>query len=765
MLLNRSPYSADRLLSELPTEMQQPCTAKASALYDDLHELVHSPVCITPDVAGKLLQRWRFAETCALAPPQPTTSDAHLSFSLSPLRMFAGMRERSFTSPSISTEQMDTGDGSLLAATMFPMRASTAVTSSAFTTSRSETAPLVEDVLISAEIEELRWAVAYKIAHALLRWWLDFLLGLSWKASCSLSWWRKQHRRPVRHFIWRSSGALLFGAGASPTPFAALSRLEAALRSIARRVGVLKRSIHELECARGDGAAHSELKAALQQALCALADRTASSDTHSRRAARRRPSSVAAPHALITHHRHAEACGSEWAASASTDGAPACGSEWAASATTDGAPAPLEADTAPAVLVRLAGLCASCEHQKAELVQPLEPLARPSHVSRHRLAYSALGAVGLIGGLLAFRRRAQLAPVLRSSLRNLVESVRSFWREHVASPASRMWRELVQRQYLQVSDPAAIEDAKELLGVLQGQFIEKWGAELRAAASAEGHQGDLFLPTSAAHTSTEAAEVVVERASSQLAVSGPDFTGSAEASYPEPSYSSAERTGEGEGAAAAAGGGAKGASLDWEWGGMSRLFAQQMASPAWGLMQGPLLQLLLIQTQSMRSEMLEQMAVMDQLVRENFFTAQMSALLPGVLSISSLLYALRRLLRSIRSHRRSRGYVVKKVQKVVRNAERLLLAALAAGHAELPDADTGLLLMGLDELRRSLERHGMLLGRDEREALLEDVDELESPSFAVELKLQTLQRMYRTQPSLCLHGKPAVRRPLHEMLR
>ena len=58
------------------------------------------------------------------------------------------------------------------------------------------------------------------------------------------------------------------------------------------------------------------------------------------------------------------------------------------------------------------------------------------------------------------------------------------------------------------------------------------------------------------------------------------------------------------------------------------------------MLQGPLLQLLIIQTQYMKRELLRQMSAMDTLLRQNFFTASMSALLPGALAIGSTLVVL-----------------------------------------------------------------------------------------------------------------------------
>lgn len=92
---------------------------------------------------------------------------------------------------------------------------------------------------------------------------------------------------------------------------------------------------------------------------------------------------------------------------------------------------------------------------------------------------------------------------------------------------------------------------------------------------------------------------------------------------------------------------------------MNSLFAQQMTSPAYNMIQGPLLQLLLIQTQYMKRELMRQMTAMDIVLRENLFTASMSALLPGAIALGSALAAVRRIAKKLRSRRRSRRSLLK----------------------------------------------------------------------------------------------------------
>ncbi len=116
---------------------------------------------------------------------------------------------------------------------------------------------------------------------------------------------------------------------------------------------------------------------------------------------------------------------------------------------------------------------------------------------------------------------------------------------------------------------------------------------------------------------------------------------------------------------------------------MSRLFEQSMQSPVYSMARGPLLQLLLIQTQYMRRELLVQMKAMDSLLAANYLTATVSAMLPGAMALGVSVAAVRGTVRRIRSRRRSRVSLLKQIRLVLRDAERLLLRSLAAGYAEL----------------------------------------------------------------------------------
>ena len=63
----------------------------------------------------------------------------------------------------------------------------------------------------------------------------------------------------------------------------------------------------------------------------------------------------------------------------------------------------------------------------------------------------------------------------------------------------------------------------------------------------------------------------------------------------------------------------------------------------------------------MKQQLLQQMSAMDTLLRENFFTASISALVPGVACMLALGGGLRNLISRVRSRRRSRRSLIKQV--------------------------------------------------------------------------------------------------------
>ena len=68
------------------------------------------------------------------------------------------------------------------------------------------------------------------------------------------------------------------------------------------------------------------------------------------------------------------------------------------------------------------------------------------------------------------------------------------------------------------------------------------------------------------------------------------------------------------------------------------------------------------------------------------------------------------------------------------------------------EIESGLLVISVHSLRQALEKYRVLLAPGERQSLVEDLDEIESEAYDVEQKLRTIERIYRTQPSLLKPG-------------
>ena len=297
----------------------------------------------------------------------------------------------------------------------------------------------------------------------------------------------------------------------------------------------------------------------------------------------------------------------------------------------------------------LHALCARCRPASARCAKRLEPLALPSHLSRHWVSYCAGGAALAAAATWALRSDT-LLPLLRAWCTAAVDSASSFWREHVRAPAAMLWRELVHRDYLQISDPRAAQRSSELLHELLAQFRETWASELQAAelrasapasedigwaaavmaapaqgaaAAAQGAAaaaqgaGDAAAAvygagdaaSAAVYGAGEAAVAAIQRRASDgvhpgaAVAAGAAAAQAASEAASEAIAAAATTTAATEAAAAAASGARGGAAaamprlidIDAEMEAISRLFGMQLQSPAYNMVQGPLLQMLIIQ--------------------------------------------------------------------------------------------------------------------------------------------------------------------------
>jgi hypothetical protein len=297
----------------------------------------------------------------------------------------------------------------------------------------------------------------------------------------------------------------------------------------------------------------------------------------------------------------------------------------------------------------LHALCARCRPASARCAKRLAPLALPSHLSRHWVSYCAGGAALAAAATWALRSHT-LLPLLRAWCTAAVDSASSFWREHVRAPAAMLWRELVHRDYLQISDPRAAQRSSELLHELLAQFKETWASELQAAelrasapasedigwaaavlaapaqgaaAAAQGAAaaaqgaGDAAAAvygagdaaSAAVYGAGEAAVAAIQRRASDgvhpgaAVAAGAAAAQAASEAASEAIAAAAATTAATEAATAAASGASRGAAavmprlidIDAEMEAISRLFGMQLQSPAYNMVQGPLLQMLIIQ--------------------------------------------------------------------------------------------------------------------------------------------------------------------------
>ena len=90
----------------------------------------------------------------------------------------------------------------------------------------------------------------------------------------------------------------------------------------------------------------------------------------------------------------------------------------------------------------------------------------------------------------------------------------------------------------------------------------------------------------------------------------------------------------------------------------------------------------------MKAAGLQQMAAMETLMRENFFTASITALVPGVGLMLAAGGGLKTLLRRLRSRLRSRRSLIKQLRTTLRDVERLLVASLSRHGAAPCDGET-----------------------------------------------------------------------------
>ena len=177
----------------------------------------------------------------------------------------------------------------------------------------------------------------------------------------------------------------------------------------------------------------------------------------------------------------------------------------------------------------------------------------------------------------------------------------------------------------------------------------------------------------------------------------------------------------------------------------------------------------LIQMSLLKKEVFEMMAALDQLMRENYFTASMMAAVPGTLAVCTVLLLQYKVVKKVRarwSRKHSRRSVQKMMRQSLRDIERLLLryhlpppaattvAPAGNGHVspseQLTLQDRGVLVLELHNVLECVSHHLHLFEHSDMQNFVEDLRDLECDSLSAAQKLHTVGRVYRTQPILGL---------------
>lgn len=459
---------------------------------------------------------------------------------------------------------------------------------------------------------------------------------------------------------------------------------------------------------------------------------------------------------------------------------------------------------------------------EARLNCELAGLGTPTHLARNWVRYVALGGLAL-GAATCLRRTG--ADELAALARGLAGSLSQWWAEHLKQPLSYMYHELVHRRYLVVSDPHQLEDARRSLDKMVSSFFERHNLRIfpdetiaavaqQSAPRKEGASAALasatgLLPSWEYVSATAASAaggamgggVPADAAAALLAqnVAAGSLKPSEPASGPRLQVRHTTQSAAGQQGGVG--------SVEKQLQAISRLFEKQAGSAVYNLVSGDLVEIMcarrrappsarararrereaevrglsriaaasppparrLIQMSLLKKEVFEMMAAIDQLMRENYFTASMMAAVPGTLAVGAVLMVLWKGVRKMRarwSRKHSRRSVQKMMRQSLRDIERLLLRyhmPPPAGEDERPAADAsrggcgpepltlqdrGSLVLELHNVLECVRHHLHLFEHSDLQNFVEDLRDLECDSLSASQKLHTVGRVYRTQPIL-----------------
>ncbi|KAI0697885.1 NCA2-domain-containing protein [Cytidiella melzeri] len=176
-----------------------------------------------------------------------------------------------------------------------------------------------------------------------------------------------------------------------------------------------------------------------------------------------------------------------------------------------------------------------------------------------------------------------------------------------------------------------------------------------------------------------------------------------------------------------------------------QIYEDDIRSPLKSAVSGTLLRTLLVQIQKAKVDINQAVSGIDKLLKSQELTFAFVGIAPAM----TITYVTAGYLRSLwfgnRGKSRYGGPRHRAgVWTVMRRIERLLLASSTAeGSSAVEPRTSGLLLLGTTQLRAYAERHLPSSSRT-REGFLQDVKDLEDPSFGRQEKLRVVDRMWKS---------------------
>ncbi|KAG8470562.1 hypothetical protein KFE25_008983 [Diacronema lutheri] len=418
----------------------------------------------------------------------------------------------------------------------------------------------------------------------------------------------------------------------------------------------------------------------------------------------------------------------------------------------------------------------------------LRELDTPSHLSRNWMRY--VGATALTLGIGTWLRQTGADELARLA-RGLADSLSQWWAEHLKQPLSYMYHEIVHRRYVVVSDPQQLDDARRSLEKMVASFFERHNLRIfpdetiAAVAQQQGAPKRDGGSASGASRALGTASGLLQESWQSVAGAGSTASGKGSGGVPADAAAAmlAQNVATGKGGSLRTTGGAAprlqahhspssaqpSVRVEQQLEAISRLFEKQAGSAVYNLVSGDLVEIMLIQMSLLKKEVFEMMAALDQLMRENYFTASMMAAVPGTLAVCTVLLLQYKVVKKVRarwSRKHSRRSVQKMMRQSLRDIERLLLryhlpppaattvAPAGNGHVspseQLTLQDRGVLVLELHNVLECVSHHLHLFEHSDMQNFVEDLRDLECDSLSAAQKLHTVGRVYRTQPILGL---------------